>query len=537
MQGNGLDILPALLFGTVVLLLLAAGYGLVAAYSKRRILAAERSKLEEVSKSEKKYRGLYDNSLAGIIRFSVGSWHVIDANEAARSMLGGSTKESLQAAIERFPADTMLSVSRQLERESYVGQTEIRVTNADGEHLWFLFAAKKLEQEGIAQAFLIDITQRKQFEEKNREQSALLDQAQDAFIVTNERGVVKSWNAGAVGLYGWSEAEVVGKSLSQFMYANGERESLQSALEDVVRMHEWHGEQFHKRKDTKTVLVEGRWKTITGTRDSDPVILMVNRDITEKRRLEAQSERAQRAQMMAMLAGGLAHDLQNILAPVRMSARFLRNKVTGKSSQAVVKALDERAKSGLQLVKDILRYGSGTGIRLNRLDIRKIVNDVVATVGRRARKRVQIQNSFEGQVHPILGDASQLKQAFLNICYNAQEAMPNGGILKVETTTVTHDEKLFESHPGAPDGPYVVVRIRDSGEGIPEEHVERIFEPFFTTKEHKGGTGLGLAIARAVVVNHNGYITVESTRGKGATFSVYLPVVRREHKEKGNSQR
>jgi PAS domain S-box-containing protein len=530
LQGNSIEILYILLFGTLILLLFAVGYALLTAYSRRRIIAAERSKLEEVSKSEKKYRGLFDNSLAGIIRFYIGSWQVIDANEAACIMLGGATKESLQTAIERFPAKTMTLVTRLLSQEGYVGQTEIHTVNASGEDLWILFAAKRLEQDDVAQAFLIDITERKRYEEKNKEQSALLDQAQDAFIVTNSQGEVESWNAGAVGLYGWSEAEVVGKPISQLVYRNGDREQFQTALDDVIQLHAWHGEHLHRRKDNKTVLVEGRWKTINTVQNNERIILMVNRDITEKRRLEAQSQRAQRAESIALLAGGLAHDLQNILAPVRMSARFLKNKVSGKSSQAVVKALEERAKSGLLLVKDILAYGKGTAIRQNRLDIKKIVNEVAATMMRRSKKRIEVKCSFDGQNSSVIGDASQLKQVLLNLCLNAQDAMTKGGVLDIQASDILHDRRLIESYPNVPEGPYVVVNVRDSGEGIPEEDLERIFEPFYTTKEQKGGTGLGLAIARAIISKHNGYITVDSALGKGTTFSVYLPAIKRDQK-------
>jgi signal transduction histidine kinase len=213
-----------------------------------------------------------------------------------------------------------------------------------------------------------------------------------------------------------------------------------------------------------------------------------------------------------------------------MSARFLKNKVTGKSSQAVVKALEERGTSGLLLVRDILAYGKGAAIRQNRLDIKKIINEVSATMIRRSRKKIEVKCTFERQISPILGDASQLKQVFLNLCLNAQDAMNKGGVLRIQTSTILRGEKLLESHPTAPDGPYVVVRIQDSGEGILKEDLENIFEPFFTTKERTGGTGLGLSVARAVIVKHKGYITVDSTPGKGTTFSVYLPAIKRDQK-------
>ncbi len=530
MQGNNIDLLYILLYGTTILLMFAIGSIIILAYSKRRIVAAEKSKLEEVSKSEKKYKGLFDNSLAGIIRFSIDDLRVIDANEAACAMLGCSTTAQLQAAIGRFPVEAVRRVNSTLAQDGYVGQVEIHTQDAKGKGLWLLFAAKTLDENGIAQGILVDITEQKVYEEQIKEQSALLDQAQDAFIVTDFQGTIRFWSAGAAALYGWSETEVVGKALVQIVYQNVELEQFPSALDELNRLDEWRGEHSHRKKDGKVVLVEGRWKTIRNAQSDERIILMVNRDITEKRRLEAQSQRALRAESIALLAGGLAHDLQNILAPVRMSARFLKNKVSGKSSQAVVKALEERAKSGLLLVKNILSYGKGSTIRRNRLDVNNIMNDVAALMMRRSKKKIEIKRTFESHLPCILGDASELKQVFLNLCLNAQDAMPDGGILEISSTDVSEDERLLELYPNASSDPYVVVEIQDSGEGIPKEDLERIFEPFFTTKERTGGTGLGLSIARGIVSKHDGYITVDSVVGKGTTFSVYLPAIKKQQK-------
>jgi PAS domain S-box-containing protein len=261
-------------------------------------------------------------------------------------------------------------------------------------------------------------------------------------------------------------------------------------------------------------------------RDISERILM---EETRKKR-EVQILRAQRAESIALLTGGLAHDLQNILAPVKMSARFLVRKVKDKSSLAVVKALEERAKSGLLLVNAILTYGRGAKIRRHKLDVKKIIRDVVSAISSGSKNRIQIECKLDGQRWPILGDAAQLKQVFLNLCLNAKEAMPRGGTLSIIATDVVRDATILESNGTSSAGPYVVVRITDSGKGISKEDQERIFEPFFTTKEATGGTGLGLSIARNIVAGHNGSITAESAIGKGTTMNVYLPANHRRIK-------
>jgi two-component system cell cycle sensor histidine kinase/response regulator CckA len=136
---------------------------------------------------------------------------------------------------------------------------------------------------------------------------------------------------------------------------------------------------------------------------------------------------------------------------------------------------------------------------------------------------IRIERKLNGRLPCVEGDLHQLKQVFLNLCVNARDAMPSGGVLTIEMSAVEPDERLLDDHPYAEPGPYVVVSVSDSGTGIRDEDLDRIFEPFFTTKEHGSGTGLGLSIAQGIVKSHQGYITVKSIVGSGTTFSVYLP--------------
>jgi signal transduction histidine kinase len=254
-------------------------------------------------------------------------------------------------------------------------------------------------------------------------------------------------------------------------------------------------------------------------------ILIVNSDITERKRLELHAIRAQKMESIALLTGGMAHDLQNILAPVAMSVPLLQAKVSDKAGQDILKAVEESANSGLELVKNILTYGRGIAGERVAVDLPRVIDQVLSVVNPGLLPGIRIERKLNGHLPSVEGDLHQLKQVFLNLCVNARDAMPSGGLLTIAMTMVDSDERLLDDHPYAEPGPYVVVSVSDTGKGIRDEDLDRIFEPFYSTKEHGYGTGLGLSIAQGIVKSHQGYITVRSVVGSGTTFSVYLPSV------------
>ena len=205
MQNSGVDILFVVIGGSAILLLLAVAYIVVTISSHRRVLEAQQTKLDEVRKSEEKYRSLFDNSLAGIMKFSPDTWTVVDSNEAIRTLFGCGSQEELRGCLANLSPSSREPIRQSLAREGRIAGYEIQTTRKDGEELWILFSAKMMTGETLAQAVVVDITKRKEFEETIREQSALLDQTQDAIMVVDDRGKVTFWNAGAELMYGWAE--------------------------------------------------------------------------------------------------------------------------------------------------------------------------------------------------------------------------------------------------------------------------------------------------------------------------------------------
>ena len=509
--------------GTSVVLIFAVAYVAIVLSSSRRVIEAQKTKVEEVTKSAERYKALFDHSLAGMMKFSLDSWRIHEGNASLLSMFGCETEDELTGCFSRLPLSAREFIVKTLEEFDIVSEYEIRTRKADGKEIWILFSAKKVENDDLVHAVVINITKRKHFEAMVKEQAALLNETQDAIIVTSENGCISFWNRAAELTYGWKAKEVLGTSLRTLLYADNRQEDYRLILEHALENQEWSGENRHLKRDGKEILVESRWRVVQHANNGHKTLLIVNTDITIRKRLEAQFIKTQKMESIALLTGGIAHDLQNILAPVALSIGLLRGELRDETSLTVLRAVEESAQSGLQLVKNILTYGKGiVGDRVV-VDVSDVLRQVLSIVERGLSPAIVVNEDFFDSGRFVRGDVSQLKQVFLNMCVNARDAMPDGGVLGIKIEDCLMKESDGVSYPESRPGSYVVVGVSDSGVGIPEGHLDMIFEPFFTTKEGGEGTGLGLSIVLGIVKSHNGFITVDSIVNRGTTFRVYLP--------------
>jgi two-component system, cell cycle sensor histidine kinase and response regulator CckA len=251
-------------------------------------------------------------------------------------------------------------------------------------------------------------------------------------------------------------------------------------------------------------------------------------DLTEQKQLEAQFLRAQRLESLGTLASGIAHDFNNILTPMLAIAQLLTLKLPDLTEQnrRFLQIIEENAKRGADLVKQILAFAHGGEGKRQPLQIHHLLSDVVKVIGETFPKNIQIRTKFPlGTLGLISADPTQLHQVFMNLCVNARDAMPEGGVLTLAVENILIDAAqsrlMLEARPGA----YALITVTDTGTGIPAELLERIFDPFFTTKEVGKGTGLGLSTVLGIVKTHDGWIKVESQVGQGTSFQVYLPSI------------
>jgi PAS domain S-box-containing protein len=253
--------------------------------------------------------------------------------------------------------------------------------------------------------------------------------------------------------------------------------------------------------------------------------LGVAQDVTEKKSVETQLLRTQRLESVGAMAGGIAHDLNNVLSPILMSVEVLRRRLSADDERAaaLLSRIEASAKRGADMVKQILLFARGSEGEHHGVDLRQLLNDLTKLAQDTFPKSISVLVQAD-QVAPVRGDATQLHQVLLNLCVNARDAMPQGGVLTLKSELRELAPALAADERSAGPGRYVCISVSDTGEGVPESLRERIFEPFFTTKPPGLGTGLGLSTSLAIVKNHRGFMSLESRKEGGSTFLVYLPV-------------
>jgi CheY-like chemotaxis protein len=225
------------------------------------------------------------------------------------------------------------------------------------------------------------------------------------------------------------------------------------------------------------------------------------------------------------LAGGIAHDLNNILAPILMSIDILHDACADPQATAILETIEVSAKRGADIVRQVLSFARGIEGERIEIQTKHLLMDLESIIRDTFPKDIRLQFAVSSNPWTILGDPTQIHQILLNLCVNARDAMPHGGRLSIAAENAVLDEHYAAMNLQAKPGNYVNIAVTDTGEGIPPEIIEKIFEPFFTTKEVGKGTGLGLSTVIAIVKSHGGFVNVYSEPGKGTTFKVYLPAI------------
>ena len=411
-------------------------------------------------------------------------------------------------------------------------EVECRYQRKDGRTSWLLLRASAIyEKDGqlVADGITSDISERKRAEEALREsetqiraQARLLDLAHDAIVVRNLQHEVLYWNRGAARLYGWTTEEARGRRVTELVLKD--TKAFEAAQSELLEKGEWSGEHRQFTRDGREVIVSGRWTLVRDEQGRPTSVLVLNTDITEKKRLENQFLRAQRMESIGTLAGGVAHDLNNILSPIMMSAPLLRmDELPPEDFDRLLDTIETNAQRGSDIVKQLLAFGRGIEGERVVVQLRHIIKEMVKIARETFPKSINVTAEVAENLWPIMGDPTQAHQILLNLCINARDAMPAGGSLKVIAENVQLDEHYAAQDPEAKQGPYVSIRVTDTGTGIPREIMDKIFDPFFTTKEVGKGTGLGLATVMGIVKSHGGLLHVYSEVGKGSAFNVLLP--------------
>jgi two-component system, cell cycle sensor histidine kinase and response regulator CckA len=360
--------------------------------------------------------------------------------------------------------------------------------------------------------------------ERLREQAALLDQVPDAVLVRDLANRIRFWNRGAEKLYGWTADEVLGRGVDELLFRDPAAD-LTEVARAVLEQGGWGGEMRQVARDGSDIIVETRWILLRDYQGHPQSKLVVNTDVTARRKLEAQLLRAQRLESIGTLTGGIAHDFNNLLNPILMSAKLLQSDRPEDERRHLLKILQASAERGATMVKGLLAFAGGADRQTETLNPCAVVREVKAILDHTFPRSIRIQSVVADNLWALRVDATQLSQVLMNLCVNARDAMPEGGTLTISAENRLVDRTYASRHHDAKPGPHVAISVADTGSGIRPDLIERIFDPFFTTKEPGKGTGLGLSTALGIVKSHGGFIDLHSERDKGTRFVVHMPAV------------
>lgn len=352
----------------------------------------------------------------------------------------------------------------------------------------------------------------------------IIDSSEDAIIGKNLDGTITSWNKGAERIYGYTPEEVVGKNIS-LLAPSDRRDEIPEILRKLASGESVeHHESVRVAKDGRHLDVS---ISVSPLRDAKGDIIgasVIARDITAQKRAEGQLHQSQKMEAIGRLAGGVAHDFNNILGIISACSEFLRDRIDPAAEPSrYIENIKKATERGSALTRQLLTFSRSSAIQPRILDLNERLKDVSKLLRPLMGDDVEVLIVAKSLTAVVEADPGQLDQVVVNLAVNARDAMPGGGKFILETTAAKFDEAFAEQHQNLAAGKYVVLAVSDTGNGMDQTTVSRIFEPFFTTKEVGKGTGLGLATVYGIVKQSAGHILVYSELGHGTTFKIYLP--------------
>ncbi|MDR7569219.1 MAG: PAS domain S-box protein [Armatimonadota bacterium] len=484
---------------------------------------------ESLRESEARYRVLIEGSPDAMFLLEDGLFRFV--NRSFVHLFGVSSVEAvhriglLALCVEEDRPRVAEYLADRLAQRGREEAVVFRGRRSDGSVITCELRANRVLLEGkpVLMGILRDITHERHMEQALRFQAELLECVHDAIIATDWEGRILYCNRACEALYAWRAEEVVGRRLQDLLRPEGRSFDLDRIRAVLQRAGRWRGELQHRREDGHLVWLSATLSVNRNEAGEAVGIVGVYRDVTEQKRLEEQLIQAQKMESLGTLAGGIAHDFNNILGSIVGYLGLIKEDLPAEATlRQYFEVVERSALRASELTRQLLGFARRGKFTVQRVQLRTLCEEVLNLFRSTLHERIEVRTRFPEDLPEVEGDPAQLQQVVLNLCMNAKDAMPQGGVLTLELGEALADDPTSQ---GPPDlRRYVVLTVRDTGVGMDDYVKSRVFEPFFTTKEPGKGTGLGMAMVYGIVRNHGGFVDLQSEVGKGTTVQVYLPV-------------
>ncbi|MCF7762871.1 MAG: response regulator [Verrucomicrobia bacterium] len=485
--------------------------------------------------SQKLYYSLVESMPQSVFRKDASGRYVF-ANQRFCEAIDRTLKDILgRTDADLFPPETAAALQKDDQRVMDSGQSLEKIQEwerLDGQKttvriLRFPVATPSGANAGI-QGIFWDVTDKIRDDARLKLQSVALEAAANAIAITNQDGIIEWVNESFSRVTGYPISDVLGQHTRILKSDKHDAAFYQNLWQTIHAGNTWHGELWNQRKNGSQYQEEMTIAPVKDERGNISHYIAIKQDISEKKELERRMLRAQRLESIGQLAGGIAHDLNNVLAPILMSVEFLKREITSEQSLKILDIVKASAQRGAGVVRQVLTFARGAeGARIV-LQPKHLCKEIVKLAKETFPKPITVEADLAADLWVVTGDASQIDQVLMNLSVNARDAMPKGGVLRLTAENQTVNEDYASRFPDAKPGKYVCLTVEDTGTGMPPEVLDKVFEPFFTTKGQDRGTGLGLATTLGIVRSHGGFMHVQSRIGKGSSFRVFLPACETE---------
>ncbi|HPP06195.1 MAG TPA: PAS domain S-box protein [Syntrophorhabdaceae bacterium] len=514
-------------------------------YIEGTIIDITKRKMAEkaLEESERKYRSIFENAIEGFFQ-TTPDGRFIDANPALARMFGYYSPKEMMEEIKNLedhyanPEDRK-RMKELYERDGYIIGFETQFYRRDHSKIWIRMNGRAVKDdygnilyyEGTTEDITDRIEAEKALKESEERYRSVIENSNEGIAII-KAGIFLFVNKKFVEMFGYKNAEeVIGRDILTTVHEDDKNfvKYLARKREEGTRvMPQYEFKGVKKNGEIIYIEISVGEVFFYGER----FIIAFLRDITDRKQLEAQLIQSQKMEAIGQLAGGVAHDFNNILTAIIGYADLLEMKLSKDDRlKHYVQQILTSANRAAQLTQGLLTFSRKQIMHLKPVDLNKTIVNFKGMLERIIGEDIELKIHLREENITIVADPVQIEQILMNLATNARDAMPDGGTLTIEAGYIDIDEVFLKKHNFGRVGKYAYISVSDTGIGMDEETKANIFNPFFTTKEVGKGTGLGLSIVYGIVKQHSGYITVETAPGKGSTFTVFIPVANKEKEE------